>query len=177
MEEAFEINKDTKLFERFLRDYLTIQNDNKIIQYKYLYHEFFKFYNLKLRYQTPEEIIKHIHKYSKYFLKLFHNKFQGEAAQHIKRINALDSEKAYPFLMEVTEDYENKLITNEIFCEIVRTIEVFILNHMRSKVEYSVQSFAELSKNISKMLISSDTKTEPVEETKNPRNIRDLTNN
>ncbi|MFA6988984.1 MAG: DUF262 domain-containing protein [Candidatus Gastranaerophilaceae bacterium] len=155
MEEAFNMNNDTKLFERFLRDYLSIQDfNNSSYDFPDLYQTFYKFYNFKLKYQNSEEIIKHIYQYSKYFLMLFNNDFQEEAAEYIKRINALDSEKAYPFLMEVTEDYEKNLITSDIFCEILKTIELFILNHMRSQAEYTVQSFSELSKNISKMLIS-----------------------
>lgn len=151
MEHAFE-NIDSKdRFKEFIKDYLTIQNNGAIPQKDCVYEEFNKFYINKLKFQTRETIIKHLKKYSKYYIKMLCSNFlEKDIREHIQAINDLNAKDAYPFLMEVFEDYESELIDKEILLEILSTVKRFVSN--RDALSHPQKTFATLSKDINQML-------------------------
>ena len=105
MEEVFletseKLNEN--LLEKFLVDYLTIQNNAIIPPKENLFKEFLNFYQKILKYQKRSLIIKNIFRYSVYYIRLiFADLKDEEIRKKIKMINALNAKDSYPFLMEV----------------------------------------------------------------------------
>lgn len=151
IELSFENMDYKEKIEDFLRDYLTIQNNGKIPPKTELYEEFNKFYMEKLKYQNRETIIRHILKYSKYYIKLLSgNIMDSDVRRHIQTINDESAKDAYPFLMEVFEDYECELIDKEILLEILTTVVHFVTK--RDGLAQPEKTFATLSNDINQML-------------------------
>lgn len=69
---------------------------------------------------------------------------------HIRTINDIDTKDAYPFLMEVFEDFESELIDKEILLEILSTVENFVTN--RDKLIHPEKTFVTLSNDVNQML-------------------------
>lgn len=112
IEMAFFESKNDSVFDRFLRDYLTLKT-NKIPKMGDIYEEFKKYsYNSK----NIVDLVSDINKYSKYFVKLYSGKEEDfEIRQTIKDINELEVYVSYPFLLSVYEDYMNNEISKMNF--------------------------------------------------------------
>lgn len=153
MEQAFREKGTLNLFEMFLCDYLTIQNSGNIVNIENVYGEFNKFFNERLKFQSRENIIKHIYRYSKYYLKLTYNDIEDESLrEEISKINEQNASDSYPFLMEVFEDYENELLDKTLLLEILKTVNRFISDRKSESPNKITKTFASLSKDINKML-------------------------
>lgn len=147
LEDSF--SKDDKLFEKFMCSYLSMSTlDN--IEVKNISNEFNKFYNYKRNYKTAEEIVAEFLKFSQYFLRIRKADFMPDLANEIRQINSLGAEEAYPFLLEIVDDFENKLITQEVFHDILDNTLKYIISRQAAKEV--VIDFRKLSKNISKMI-------------------------
>lgn len=123
MEKSFGYARYSALFDRFMRDYLTIKT-GKIPNIKDVYSAF------KLYAQKFEEIkvlVADIYKYSKYFVDIA---LEKEADNEIKvvfsDINILKVDVSYPFLLQIYEDYKQERITKEGFIQILRYIESYV---------------------------------------------------
>lgn len=147
-----EVNQN--LLEKFLIDYLTIQNNGKIPQKDDLFLNFVDFYQKATKFQKKELIIKHIFRYSVYYLKIMFSRLSDEDIRlKVKQINAYDAIDAYPFLMEVFEDYEFAHINKSMLLEILDTVIGFIQERNSKKPSQIALSFAGLSTEINKMLV------------------------
>ncbi|MGG0835050.1 DUF262 and DUF1524 domain-containing protein [Priestia aryabhattai] len=125
MEKSFGSLNDSSLFDRFMRDYLTVKT-GRISNIKNVYSDFKKF--VRGQKEKPiQQIVEDIYQYSKYFVKLA---FQTDEAQDINEvlmdINALKVDVSYPFLMEVYNNYEERKLTKDEFIEILRTVESYV---------------------------------------------------
>lgn len=160
MEEVFlstseKLNEN--LLEKFLIDYLTIQNNAVIPKKENLFKEFLGFYQRISKFQNRSLIIKNIYRYSVYYIRLiFADLKDDEIRKKIKKINALKAKDAYPFLMEVFEDFEFAHINRSILLEILDTVLRFIDERNSKKPSQIALSFAGLSSEINKMLILKD---------------------
>ena len=121
MEKSFGHSEKSGLFDRFMRDYLTIKI-GRIPNVKEIYSEFKKYcpkYN--------DEIIKDIFEYSKYFVNIALDK---ESDHPVKEafldINELKVDVSYPFLLNVYRDYVNDKISKEELIQILRLIESYV---------------------------------------------------
>jgi len=125
MEKSFGSLNDSSLFDRFMRDYLTVKT-GRISNIKNVYSDFKKFVRDQKE-KTIQQVVEDIYQYSKYFVKLA---FQTDGAQDINEvlmdINALKVDVSYPFLMEVYNDYEERKLTKDEFIEILRTVESYV---------------------------------------------------
>ena len=145
------------LMEKFLVDYLTIQKNAVIPKKEELLNEFLDFYQKITKYQEKEIVIKNIYRYAMYYLRItFADLHDAEIRKKIKTINALNALDAYPFLMEVFEDFEFAHINRAMLLEILDTVLGFIYERNSKKPSQIALSFAGLSKEINKMLVLKD---------------------
>lgn len=125
MEKSFGSLNDSSLFDRFMRDYLTVKT-GRISNIRNVYSDFKKFVRNQKE-QTIQQIVEDIYQYSKYFVKLA---FQKDDAQDINEvlidINALKVDVSYPFLMEVYNDYEKQKLTKSEFIAVLRVVESYV---------------------------------------------------
>ena len=145
------------LLEKFFVDYLTIQNNGVIPKREQLFMNFVEFYRNASKFQKKEIIIKNIFRYSVYYLKiLFASLSDDDIRIKIKQINAYNAKDAYPFLMEIFEDYEFAHINRAMLLEILDTVIGFIEERNSKKPSQIALSFAGLSTEINKMLVLKD---------------------
>jgi len=123
MEKSFGYAKYSALFDRFMRDYLTIKT-GKIPNIKDVY-SVFKLYAQKFK--DIRELVADIYKYSKYFVNIALEKEQDNEIKAIfSDINTLKVDVSYPFLLQVYEDYKQERITKEEFMQILRYVESYV---------------------------------------------------
>lgn len=127
MEEDFKQNEkqDKKLFDRFVRHYLTIKtreipNINKV-------YAGFKDYQQKEGIEI-EDLLKDLQKYCGYFCQI---KFKKKEAD--ERLNNalgflvdLDMDVVYPLLLELYSDYSDRVLSKQDFIDIIDLIESYI---------------------------------------------------
>jgi len=124
MEKGFE---RSGLFDRFIRDYLTI-NLNHIPSFDNIYSEF-KDYSFE--WDDMEALVKDINMYAKYFFAIVfdldkYNDNDKEINKAFKRFNQLKARVTYPLLLQVYKDYLEKIISKEDLLEILKTVESYI---------------------------------------------------
>lgn len=109
----------------FIRDYLTMEN-KEIPNKNRVYLEFKDKYEL-LDVERTETILLKIKTYSVYYNKLINpiNEPDLDIRKKIKEINKLEVNVAYPFLMEIYNDYEKGIIDKQVFIEILDLIQTF----------------------------------------------------
>ena len=122
MEKSFGYAKYSALFDRFMRDYLTIKT-GKIPNIKDVYSAF----KLYAQNKDINEIVADVYKYSKYFVSMALEKEQDNEIKEIFfDINTLEVDVSYPFLLQIYEDYKQERITKEEFIQILRYIENYV---------------------------------------------------
>lgn len=127
MEESFEATGQSDQFDRFMRDYLTLQSKLGSIPNIRDVYSSFKAY-LDRQVGTPiADIMANAYQYSKYYTRLA---LGQEPDIDIKRaladISLLRVDVAYPFLLEVYEDYAQGALRKDEFIEILRLIESYV---------------------------------------------------
>ncbi|GAA9071990.1 hypothetical protein Taitung263_13030 [Helicobacter pylori] len=122
MEEDFKQNK--KLFDRFVRHYLTIKtreipNINKV-------YVAFKDYRQKERIGI-EDLLKDLQKYCGYFCRIV---FKKEADKDLNKalgfLVDLEMDVIYPLLLELYSDYSDGVLSKDDFIPIIALIESYI---------------------------------------------------
>jgi len=122
MEKSFSYAKYSTLFDRFMRDYLTI-NTGKIPNIKDVYSAF----KLYTQNKHIKDLVADVYKYSKYFVNIALEKEEDSEIKAIfSNINTLKVDVSYPFLLEVYEDYIQERITKEEFMQILKYIESYV---------------------------------------------------
>ncbi|MFS0860643.1 DUF262 domain-containing protein [Paenibacillus taichungensis] len=151
MEKSFGNLNDSTLFDRFMRDYLTVKT-GRIPNINDVYSSF-KEYVYNLKGSTIEEIVSDIYRYSKYFVKLsFQTEPDKEINQVLIDINTLRVDVAYPLLLELYDDYaEGKLQKNE-FVYILGLVESYVFRRAICGVPTNSlnKTFSTFSKEIDK---------------------------
>lgn len=122
MEKSFGYAKYSALFDRFMRDYLTIKT-GKIPNIKDVYPAF----KLYAQNKGIRELVADIYEYSKYFVNIALEKEQDNEIKAVfSDINTLKVDVSYPFLLQVYEDYKQEKITKEEFIQILRYVESYV---------------------------------------------------
>ncbi len=123
MEKSFGHAEYSSLFDRFMRDYLTIKT-GKIPNIRDVYSAF-KVYAQKFK--DMKELVAEINKYSKYFVNMALGKEQDTQIKEVfKDINNLKVDVSYPFLIKAYEDYEDNKISKEELVELLRYLESYV---------------------------------------------------
>lgn len=126
IEANFDDGKNVGLFDRFMRDYLTIKTD-QIPNIKAVY-ETFKTYLRPGAIETTTAAVQEIAAYSEHFARLaLDAEVDAELRMCIRDINALHVDVTYPFLMRVYADYTSGAIDREQVAQILRTVESYLL--------------------------------------------------
>ncbi len=126
MEQRFGHSEYSSLFDRFMRDYLTINSElGTIPNIDQVYNEFKKY----VRGRDVSSVIADVALYSRYFVRLAFpvRNDDLEIRRILSNINMLKVDVAYPLLLEVFDDYErfHRLDRNE-FIEILRLVETYV---------------------------------------------------
>lgn len=123
-ENARDLRKQKSLVSSYIRDYLTLRN-KKIPNKSKVYLEFKKLYAVKDEaYHQELENIKSLSIHYKKFINPStvqdHN-----IRRELKYISRLEINVAFPFLLQVFEDAENGLITNEELLKVLKLIQTY----------------------------------------------------
>lgn len=122
IEEGFR-NED-KLFDRFVRDYLTV-NLGRIPVEREVYNEFKSFSE---NFESIEDLLKDLYKYATYFFNIF---LEKESDVDLKiafmSLNKLRFDVTSPFLLNVYDDYKNNRVSKEDFIKIISYVESYVL--------------------------------------------------
>ena len=109
----------------FMRDYITLKNKN-IPNKNKVYYEFKKLYNEKDK--NFELELENIKKFSYHYNKFINPETVSD--QEIKKelcyISKLKINVAFPFLLQIFEDYENKTIDRVTLIKILKLIQSFV---------------------------------------------------
>lgn len=126
MEENFSKSNYSKIFDRYIRDYLTIRI-GKIPNITAVYSEFKK-YARNIFNSNIADLVKEIFIYSKYYAKLTLNikEEDPKLTELFHSIIELKVDVAYPFLLQVYNDYASNILSREDFIEILKLVESFV---------------------------------------------------
>ncbi len=151
MEKSFGNLNDAALFDRFMRDYLTVKTGRiPNIQQVYLS---FKEYVFQSNDLTVQQIVEDIYRFSKHFVKLaFQTEKDKDINQVLVDINTLKVDVSYPFLLEVYDDYENQKISKSDFISILKLVEAYVFRRAICGVPTNSlnKTFATISKEVNK---------------------------
>ncbi len=129
MEQSFGHAEYATQFDRFMRDYLTIKT-GRIPNIGDVYTVFKGW--VQAQPTAPiKDIVADIFQYSKYFVRLAFLKDDDAAINQIlSDINTLRVDVAYPFLLQVYDDYEQHLIDRSTFIAILRLVESYVFRRL-----------------------------------------------
>jgi uncharacterized protein with ParB-like and HNH nuclease domain/predicted transport protein len=151
MEQSFEQVGQTDQFDRFMRDYLTLKSNSGAIPNIRDVYSSFKNYVQKQAGTSIRDIIADVYHYSKHYVKLaFEQETDSAIKQALTDINTLKVDVAYPFLLEVYEDYSQNLLTREEFISILRLVESYVFRRAICGIPTNSmnKTFANLSREI-----------------------------
>lgn len=127
MEQSFEKAGSTELFDRFMRDYLTVKYRSGTIPNLRDVYISFKSYLHNYKDTSINDILADIYRYSKYFVRLaFTQEPDLEIKQALADINSLKVDVAYPFLLTVYDDYHQGALPKSEFIRILRLVESYV---------------------------------------------------
>lgn len=150
MELLFEQNSFESLFNAFMRHYLTLKT-REIPNISKVY-EAFKDYHID-RDLEIEVLLQDVEKYCNYFCFIAFKKEQDkDLKKAFESFLELGADTAYPLLLELYNDYTNKVLSKKDFINIITIIESYVFR--RAVCEISTNSlnktFASFSKNLKK---------------------------
>jgi uncharacterized protein with ParB-like and HNH nuclease domain/predicted transport protein len=149
IERNFGHSENTKLFDNFVRDYLTIKL-GRIPTFKYIYAEFKKF---SKRFDVIDELVKDIYEYAQYFGNIALEKEPDKEIREVfEDINQLRVDVSYPFIIQVYKDYKDNVIEKSDLIKILRLIESYVFRRAICEVPTNSlnKTFATLYKKINK---------------------------
>ncbi|MEG0451025.1 MAG: DUF262 and DUF1524 domain-containing protein [Lysinibacillus sp.] len=126
IEKRFNSNNDTKLFDRFMRDYLTIKTE-KIPNIHNIYKDF-KSYVLEENIAVAG-LLEELEFYSKCYLAITYQKDMSnkQIQKHLLNITKLKVDVSYPFILEAYADLLRAKMTENEFIMLLKLIESYVL--------------------------------------------------
>ena len=109
----------------FIRDYLTLKN-SKIPNKNKVYQEFKERYPITTV-ENLETNLKPIKRFVKHYSKLINPELEKDTNIRLQlvNINNLEINVAYPFILQVYDDYISEIIDKEVFIEVLELIQSF----------------------------------------------------
>ena len=151
MEKRFSSMDDSKYFDRFMRDYLTVKT-GQLPNIGQVYESFKEFW-IRSKETSIHELMDEVTRHSKYYSNLIFARFdEPEISEIAKNINTLKVDVVYPFLLEILEDYKNKIISKSELIEIMELAESYVFRRAICEVPPNSlnKTFANLTKEIDK---------------------------
>jgi len=146
IEKRFGHAEYTKLFDRFMRDYLTLKL-GRIPNIDAVYQEF-KVFSLE---KDIDSLVKDIDQYSQYFVNMaLEKESKTELLKRFVNLNELKVDVVYPFLLDVYSDYAKEVIDLETFKEILDILESYVFRRAICEIPTNAlnKTFATLYKEI-----------------------------
>ncbi len=151
MEQMFPHSSDGNSFDRFMRDYLTLEqgtipNIDKV-------YVGFKSYHQERTDISIEHLVADIYRYATHYVNFA---FLWEGDSELKRlfgnINALKVDVIYPFLLEVYDDYAQKRVSRPDFITILKLLESYLFRRAICGIPTNTLNkvFATLAKELDK---------------------------
>ena len=151
IEQRFRYGGNGDAFDRFMRDYLTLKQG--VIPNISKVYMTFKHYQYS-QYQKPiQEIVEDIARYAEYFTNIvFLHEEDADIKHALHDLNVLKVDVAYPFLLDVYDDYKNNGLTKADFIAIIHLVESYVFRRAICGVLTNSLNkiFATLSKEIDK---------------------------
>ncbi len=151
MEQKFDRGDQSGLFDRFVRDYLTLKSRSGAIPNIRDVYSSFKSYVQRQTGTSIRDIIADVYHYSKHYVKLaFEQETDLTIKQALADINTLKVDVAYPFLLKIYEDYSKNLLTREELVSILRLVESYVFRRAICGIPTNSmnKTFANLSREI-----------------------------
>ena len=125
-ENARDITRQKSMVSEYIRDYLTLKN-KKIPNKGKVYQEFKKLYENK-KDEFYHQDLEKIKSLSAHYSKLINpiNEKNSILRQELEYLNRLEINVAFPFLLQVFEDTDNGIISEETLIQILKLIQVFV---------------------------------------------------
>ncbi|WP_107838312.1 DUF262 and DUF1524 domain-containing protein [Metasolibacillus meyeri] len=126
IEKRFNSANDAKLFDRFMRDYLTIKTE-KIPNIDHIYKDFKKYvFENKI---VVASLVDELEFYSKCYLAITSPKdvTNKQIQKHLFNISKLKVDVSYPFILEAYADLLRFKLTEDDFIELLKLIETYVL--------------------------------------------------
>lgn len=136
---------------QFIRDYLTMK-ENKIPNINKIYTGFKRY--IEESEIEIEECLTDMLKFSMYYKDIINNTVELEKANDIiKNINKLEVTVAYPFLLNIFDDYYNGIIKSDELIEILKVLESYIFRRIMCKAPTNALNkvFMNLNREIKKI--------------------------
>src|SRR5450755_548350 len=127
MEQRFGHAQNDALFNRFMRDYLTIKSKTGEIPTIDRVYAVFKSYQQSNSAIPMRELVADIYHYARHFADIaFAQDKDNEINQLFSALNTLQVYVAYPFLLEVYEDYKQGRLVRQDFIAILKLVESYV---------------------------------------------------
>lgn len=140
-------------FNQFIRHYLTIKT-GEIPVFNKVYDEFKKYSHLfGTDIPSTYKLVSDIRKFADYYCRMAlgkePNKQLADAFQDLRELRV---DVAYPLLLEMYEDYQHNLLSEEDFVSAVRLVESYVFRRSVCNIPTNSmnKTFANFSKNIDK---------------------------
>lgn len=125
MEQSFGHGEYGSYFDRFMRDYLTVRT-SRIPNLGDVYAEF-KSYVRGTSDRTMQQVVADVYSYSQRYVRIAFTKAEDKEINAVLRdINTLKVDVAYPFLLELYDDYDQGRLTREEFIEALKLVESYV---------------------------------------------------
>ncbi len=151
IEQKFRYEGTGDAFDRFMRDYLTLKQG--IIPNIDKVYVTFKQYHRSMYKMPIREIVEDIARYAEYFANMaFLHEEDPDLKQAMRDINALKVDVAYPFFLEVYDDYKHGVLSKADCLAIIRLIESYVFRRAICGIPTNALNkvFVTLSKEIDK---------------------------
>ena len=151
MEQQFRYADSASHFDRFMRDYLTLKQGT-IPNIDHVYVSF-KTYQRSRSTSSIDEMVADIYRYAEYFVKMaFAREDDREIKQALQDINTLKVDVAYPFFLELYDDYSGGRLAKSDFVAILKLVESYVFRRAICGVPTNALNkvFATLGKELDK---------------------------
>ncbi|HSN50217.1 MAG TPA: DUF262 and DUF1524 domain-containing protein, partial [Bacteroidales bacterium] len=153
MEVGFSQEAYEEHFDAFMRHYLTIRT-GKIPRLRDVYKAF-KEYSVDPEnpFDDTEKLLDDVCRFSDFYVKLALKKVsQVRLNEAIQDLRELDVDTVYPFLLELYDDYEKKVLSENDFLRILRLTESYVFRRNVCNIPTNSlnKTFANFSKTIDK---------------------------
>lgn len=151
MERSFGHNEYAALFNRFMRDYLTVRM-REIPNMGEVYKAFKR--HVQENGKSINDVVADIYRFSKFFVRIALPGKETDPELHdlFADINALRVDVAYPFILELYEDYDQGKLSQYDFCEILQLVISYVFRRSVCGIPTNSlnKTFATISREINK---------------------------
>ncbi|WP_163849257.1 DUF262 and DUF1524 domain-containing protein [Pseudooceanicola aestuarii] len=153
MEQDFGQAAYTAHFDSFMRHYLTVRTGN-IPRLGDVY-EAYKAYARQVQSKggTIEDLVKEVRSYARFYCVIaLGHQTESKLAEAFQDIRELKVDVAYPFLLEVFDDFEKERLTSEEFHDVLRMVEAYVFRRAICSIPTNSlnKTFANFARSIDK---------------------------